>query len=151
MTANAIPNHQVRLTFTDFVLDPADPNVMRKVVELRADVLTFTEGVVTLWLEGTEVGTFPDDHLSAVELPSASSPDPRAYAVEEIRKQYANAYQRWSPEDEELLLERHAAGDSIEALAERFARQPSAIRSRLDKLGVEEASVNHSSAINPPF
>ncbi|MFD5064739.1 hypothetical protein [Streptomyces sp. NPDC058394] len=144
--------NQVRLRFTEFTLDPNDPDVMRRVMDLEADVLTFEEGAVTLWLRGVEVGVFPSASLSAVEL-SSSPPPPAspAYSVDEVRKQHGNAYQRWSKEDEQLLLELHAAGHGVDALAQRFERQPSAIRSRLAKLGVERIHVPGEQGATPPF
>ncbi|MET7636778.1 helix-turn-helix domain-containing protein [Streptomyces sp. NPDC001773] len=144
--------NQIRLKFTEFTLNPNDPDVMRRVMDLEADVLTFEEGAVTLWLRGVEVGVFPSASLSAVEL-SSSAPLPAspAYSVDEVRKQHGNAYQRWSREDEQLLLELHAAGHSVDALAQRFGRQPSAIRSRLVKLGVEGIHVPGHQGATPPF
>lgn len=127
---------QVRLQLHDFVLDPKDPDVMRKVLTVEADVLTFDEGTVIFWLRGVEVATFPWSAVRAVELASsAPSAAARAYSVDEVRKRHGNAYQRWTQEDEQLLVELHSSGHGVEALARRFSRQPSAIRSRLTKLG----------------
>ena len=56
--------------------------------------------------------------------------------VAAIRAKYPRAYERWSPKDDEHLQAMHAAGDSIDAMAETFDRKPSAIRSRLAKLGL---------------
>ncbi|MEV6012287.1 hypothetical protein AB0M29_36475 [Streptomyces sp. NPDC051976] len=141
---------QIRLQFTDFLLDPNDPDVMRKALTLEADVLTFEAGQVTFWLRGVEVAAFPWDAVRAVELASGTSlPAARAYSVDEVRKQHGNAYQRWSKEEEQLLVELHSAGHGVEALAERFSRQPGAIRSRLTKLGVEEPSVVGQQDVSP--
>ncbi|MEU8825466.1 hypothetical protein [Streptomyces sp. NPDC048636] len=121
-------------------------------MELEVDVLTFEGGSVTFWLRGVEVGVFSWDAVGAVELTSdTSSPASRVYSVDEVRKQHGNAYQRWSKEDEQLLVELHTAGQGVDALARRFARQPSAIRSRLAKLGVEESSRLGQQSASPPF
>jgi hypothetical protein len=58
-----------------------------------------------------------------------------SFSVEEIRCKYPKAYTKWTEEEESLLITEHAKGKSIDELAERFQRQPSAIRSRLGKLG----------------
>lgn len=57
--------------------------------------------------------------------------------VAAIRSRYPMAYQSWSAEDDEQLRAMHAAGESIDAMAEEFQRQPSAIRSRLSKFGLD--------------
>ncbi|MGW1997453.1 helix-turn-helix domain-containing protein [Embleya sp. NPDC001921] len=114
--------------------------------------MTFEDGTTTFRLEGVEVCDFPSASLGSVELIAAPDTNTnagrpasgvdeaagKAYSVEEIRKRHGNAYQRWTPEDEQLLLELHAAGHGIDELARRFDRQPSAIRARLGKLGVPE-------------
>ena len=56
-------------------------------------------------------------------------------SVDEIRRKYPKAYTEWTGEEESLLIAELARGKSIDELAERFQRQPSAIRSRLQKLG----------------
>lgn len=143
---------QVRLQLRDFMLDPKDPDVMRKAMTLEADVLTFEQGTITFWLHGVEVASFTSDAVSAVELSAAaSSTAPRTYSVDKVRERYGNAYQRWSREDDELLVELHAAGEVVDALARRFARQPSAIRSRLVKLGVGEPPAAGQPSADPPF
>ncbi|MFF1561864.1 hypothetical protein [Streptomyces sp. NPDC058279] len=147
-----LPRNQLRLRFTDFVVDPHDPDIMRRTMDLEADVLTFEGDLVTFWLHGVETGSFPSSSLSAIELASITPPaPPRTYAVEEVRKQHGNAYQKWSHEDEELLVELHSAGHTITSLARHFARQPGAIRSRLAKLGVEQPSSTDGQTPSPPF
>ena len=54
---------------------------------------------------------------------------------DEIRTRYRNAYERWSPEEERELLRLREDGWDDAKLAERFGRQPGAIRSRLRRLG----------------
>lgn len=125
---------------------------MRRVLDVEADLLTFDGGSVAFWLRGVEVCSFPSSVLSGVELPLESVPAAQAYSVDEVRKQHPNAYQRWTPEDEQLLLQLHASGSGVDELASRFARQPSAIRSRLAKLGVGELpEQSQDSPSAPPF
>lgn len=62
---------------------------------------------------------------------------PKAYDVKQIRKEYPQAYERWTDEEEARLIENYQSGLSIPDLAEYFQRKPSAIRSRLRRLGME--------------
>ncbi|MEV7616585.1 hypothetical protein [Streptomyces sp. NPDC089799] len=145
---------QMRLRFNDFMPDPNDPDIMRRVVDIQADVMTFENGMAILWLHGTEVGSFPLDALrEAGFTPSPAravpQPDNRAYTVEQVRKQHGNAYQRWTEEDDRQLLELHASGHDADALARHFSRQPSAIRARLAKLDTEPQASQPS--VTPPF
>ncbi|MEG4802355.1 hypothetical protein QUB63_20880 [Microcoleus sp. ARI1-B5] len=57
---------------------------------------------------------------------------------EKIRHKYPRAYVKWSREEDENLQKEYASGQQIGELAQRFERQPSAIRSRLQKLGLIE-------------
>ncbi|MFJ2093801.1 hypothetical protein ACIOEW_31680 [Streptomyces sp. NPDC087901] len=58
----------------------------------------------------------------------------KAYTVLEKRQAHRNAYQRWTPDEEEDLLNRCAQGVSLSALAEMFGRGEGAIASRLMKV-----------------
>ncbi|MEG4271428.1 MULTISPECIES: hypothetical protein [unclassified Microcoleus] len=57
---------------------------------------------------------------------------------EKIRQKYPRAYVKWSQDEDENLKKEYASGQQIDELAQRFQRQPSAIRSRLQKLGLME-------------
>jgi archaellum component FlaC len=57
---------------------------------------------------------------------------------EKIRQKYPRAYVKWSRDEEENLKNEYASGQQIGELAQRFQRQPAAIRSRLQKLGLIE-------------
>ncbi|MBF9073913.1 hypothetical protein [Streptacidiphilus fuscans] len=100
----------------------------------------------------------PLELLAAVELtrgqPAAPVPSPPkpAYSVEEIRKHHHKAYQRWTEEDDQLLLDLHDDGQSLEELATALGRQTGGIRSRLTKLGVdvdEPPEVHDAAAVGP--
>ena len=54
-----------------------------------------------------------------------------------IRRQYPNAYKPWTDESDADLVRRARAGEDVRALAAVIGRQPSAIRSRLARLGIE--------------
>ena len=57
---------------------------------------------------------------------------------EKIRQKYPRAYVKWSQEEDENLKKEYASRQQIDELAQRFQRQPGAIRSRLQKLGLIE-------------
>ncbi|MEG3849140.1 hypothetical protein QT971_17440 [Microcoleus sp. herbarium19] len=57
---------------------------------------------------------------------------------EKIRQKYPRAYVKWTREEEDNLKNEYASGREIGELAQRFQRQPAAIRLRLQKLGLME-------------
>jgi hypothetical protein len=65
---------------------------------------------------------------------------PKTYKVETIRREYPKAYQPWTTEEDENLRKKYAEGLKIAELADYFERQPSAIESRLVKLGLRRNS-----------
>ncbi len=54
--------------------------------------------------------------------------------LSEIKKEYPNAYEPWTKEDDELLAKEFRAGKSTKELCSIFKRHSGAIRSRLEKL-----------------
>lgn len=60
----------------------------------------------------------------------------KSYSFEEKRKQHPHAYERWSKEDEEQLRLQYDKGTSIDEIATKLQRNPSAIKSRLKKLNL---------------
>ncbi|MFD6432095.1 hypothetical protein [Streptomyces venezuelae] len=89
--SGAVPQGKIRLRFSEFVVDPSDADVMRRVLEAEADLLTFKGGSITFSLHGVEVCSFPTSVLSGVELPVRSEPASRVYSVDEVRKQHPKA------------------------------------------------------------
>lgn len=53
-----------------------------------------------------------------------------------IRAEYPKAYEKWMEGEDELLKQKFGEGANTEELSKIFQRQPSAIRSRLIKLGL---------------
>jgi len=51
----------------------------------------------------------------------------------EVKRRYPRAYERWSEAEDAELWERHLDGIGVEEIASSLRRQPSAIRSRLEK------------------
>ena len=70
-----------------------------------------------------------------LENPSAESNQDR---LERIKQSHPNAYEPWTASQEELLRSMHKGGAPIHAIASALKRQPSAIESRIRKLGLEE-------------
>jgi len=60
----------------------------------------------------------------------------KAYSVNEIRKFYPAAYQKWSLEEERNLVDSFKEGAKIKVIAKNLGRKSGAIRSRLKKLGL---------------
>ncbi len=61
----------------------------------------------------------------------------KVYTLEDIRKKIGvSAYVRWTPEEEDKLLQLHNKGLTIKEIAKKHARSNGAIRSRLEKLGI---------------
>jgi DNA-binding CsgD family transcriptional regulator len=76
-----------------------------------------------------------EEALELSELTSANGADGR---LSEIRKQFPRAYEPWGAPEEEQLRALHDAGDSIKEIAAQLQRQPSAVESRLRRLGLVE-------------
>jgi hypothetical protein len=70
------------------------------------------------------------------EIPRPSPAQGQAYQVAEKRREYPNAYLPWTAESDAALLAAYQSGHDVAALSGTFGRQPSAIRSRLNRLGV---------------
>ncbi|MGW6569278.1 hypothetical protein [Streptomyces sp. NPDC054975] len=91
--------------------------------------LNRTERSVRFKLHQLRLAPFPADQITppAQPLPAAEP----AYSVEEIRRTHPRAYQRWTPEEDARLAERHTQGASLPELIEEFGRNEGAITSRL--------------------
>ncbi len=73
--------------------------------------------------------------------PQPAAPAPRppktgAAHLADVREQYRRAYERWTRQEDEALTRAARANVPVEQIAEGFQRQPSAIRSRLELLGL---------------
>lgn len=56
--------------------------------------------------------------------------------IDEIRKEYPNAYKTWQKREEQQLEQLYNAGESTANIANEMGRQPSAIVSRIVDLGL---------------
>ncbi len=127
-----------RVSFKDYIPDPDDADCLRRSKTVPADRFTFDENHLVLWLAETEVARFALEMVNGVKLDSVLGASQRENP-DQIRARYPNFGQPWSGEDDAKLLTRYREGQhDFETLAEEFGRQPSAIRSRLYKLGLEQ-------------
>lgn len=62
----------------------------------------------------------------------------QAYVVDEIRKEYRQAYMPWTKEDDDKLELLFCKGKTVKELALIFERKEGAIRSRIKKLELKE-------------
>ncbi|MFD7494142.1 hypothetical protein ACFV8T_17260 [Streptomyces sp. NPDC059832] len=125
-----------RLTFTDYQQDPSDSDVLRRAVTVQADRITFEDNHLDLWLTGTLVGSFPLDVIES--LCPQGDPGRRQESPDELRSRYPQMGQPWAPQDDARLLALYQQGErDFGTLGKQFGRKPSAIRSRLAKLGLE--------------
>lgn len=60
----------------------------------------------------------------------------RIINLTEIRKEHPRAYEKWEPPEDNELTAFYRNGKKIDEIAQLLQRQPGAIRSRLDKLGL---------------
>lgn len=102
--------------------------------------------VLSLIADGHSYGQIVDGHLeityldifhAAEEALRLNENDSDCHArLAKIKARYPRAYEKWTIEEDDDLKGMIALGHSIDQAAERFQRQPSAIRSRLGKLGL---------------
>ena len=61
-----------------------------------------------------------------------------AARLAQIRQAYPRAYEKWTDQEDAELTQLVRSGTSTKAIASQFKRQPSAIRSRIVKLGLDD-------------
>jgi DNA-directed RNA polymerase specialized sigma24 family protein len=77
------------------------------------------------------------EDITAFELPEAGESKPSGdKQLAKIRAKHPRAYERWTEAEDDLLRRRFKEGISIEELSKVLRRQSSAVRSRLQKLGL---------------
>jgi hypothetical protein len=103
--------------------------------EIDADHITFDEGMVWFWSLGVAITSHPS---SAIESLAASHEADIQDAVDSARSRHPRAFELWTDAEDERLRDAHAKGLTRVQLSEMFERQPSAITSRLDTLGIRE-------------
>jgi hypothetical protein len=83
-----------------------------------------------VWLDET-IGKFTDEDQTRQARPTGVS------AMHLAKQKHPRAYAAWSEKEDADLRSMHAAGKSKSDIARQFQRQPSAIESRLRKLGLK--------------
>ncbi len=73
--------------------------------------------------------------LASANTPPSSHPL-KSYSLDDIRQDHPNAYAKWDEAQDQQLRELFHSGLAANQIAARMKRQPSAIRSRLTKLGL---------------
>jgi hypothetical protein len=101
--------------------------------DVPADLMTFDDGVVVFWREGAEVGRHRQARIRSLELLAARS---MGRKIEQARKNFPNAFQKWTPEEEEMLSELYRGGARKDELVDALGRQPGGIAARLRSLGL---------------
>jgi uncharacterized protein (DUF433 family) len=56
--------------------------------------------------------------------------------LDQIVKRHPNAYEKWTRVDEEKIVEMYTRGKTIREISAQVQRPPSAVKNRLDKLGL---------------
>ena len=77
------------------------------------------------------------ESLVATLRPLGEKDAAKSYSVDEVRSRYPRAYAPWSDGEEEELRRLFLAGTNKSEIALRLGRQPSAIASRLRRLGLQ--------------
>jgi F-box protein, helicase, 18 len=84
--------------------------------------------------EVTSEKTKENKPVLEIQETKIESPKEKAYLVEEIRKEFKEAYQPWDAEADNELKQIFKEGLSVREMAEHFGRTTGAIRSRVKKL-----------------
>ena len=80
---------------------------------------------------------YPDIFAAAQEALDLAQPkDSYQERLAEIRSRYPRAYEPWSEAEDQDLTKMHREGVDAKEMASRLQRQPSAVKSRLKRLGL---------------
>jgi ATP-dependent DNA helicase RecQ len=84
-----------------------------------------------------ELGGFTADDFRPSSAPESTSSEEWAGRLLQMRQTYPNAYAPWSTDEDDTLRGEYERRQPLSDIARRHGRQPSPIRSRLRKLGLE--------------
>ena len=86
----------------------------------------------------SKLDQYGDDFIAAIREHAANSGgQARAVAhMDEARRAHPRAYEKWSLEEDRRLIDLFQSGSSVPQIASDLERQPSAIRSRLVRVGL---------------
>jgi hypothetical protein len=94
----------------------------------------------TLFLQGDEiVHRWPTATIARVEWFRPGRGD-GAYTLAAKRQNHPKAYERWGEEEDDQLRAEHAAGMTLSEMSAAHGRNPGAITSRLQRLGLMAAT-----------
>lgn len=79
------------------------------------------------------IRNFNDGFVKTLEVIGISN---KKYSVAKIRKQFPRAYHKWTSQEEDILTKSFNAGIKNADIGKILERQPRAIRTRLQKLGL---------------
>ncbi len=120
---------------------------MNEDIGMSAKLSSKTIAVLSLIADGHSYSQIVDGHQDityrdifaaaeeALRLNESESDYLQRIAV--IKSKYPRAYEKWSDDEDDELRMLFSRGVNNNEAAEHFGRQPSAIRSRLNKLGLE--------------
>jgi hypothetical protein len=124
----------------DLVTTLKDTNKLQNLVAKRRFVVNVSEmtGKTYFCEIPNEPVTPIPEHVfhGRIESSSSNMTKKKTYSVNEIRKDYPKAYEKWTAAEDSELSRSCREGLSIHRLAERHQRNEGAIRSRLRKLGL---------------
>ncbi|MFF0264794.1 hypothetical protein [Kribbella sp. NPDC004536] len=107
--------------------------------DVPADLMTFDDGAVIFWQKGEEVGRHRQSRIRSLE---PINPNSMTRRIQKARRTAPNAFRRWTPEDEQTLIEGFHNGTPYLDLAETLGRQEGGIISRLRDLGFLDEDAN---------
>ena len=110
-------------------------------IVVAADLLTFDGPDVVFYHGESELERRPVAAVGSIEFDVArhtrgngDAANEKAYSVAEIRQTHPSAYARWTPAEDDRLLQLHDSGIPDSEIAATLGRQASAVRSRIGKL-----------------
>ena len=111
--------------------------------ELLADRLAFDSGDLVVWDRDRIAFRCPIASVQSI----AFAPEKTVY-IAAARRSRGRASTRWTPQDEDRLVELDEAGESVESIARMLERNEGAIRARLMRLrqGLRRNTGDHRSA-----
>lgn len=124
---------------TEYDLPITDPAFLEKFRKAPEHFAIIPDVYLTLSL-GLEFEGWHHKLVAGVIIPEKSQFSIDAEGVSYMEQQkriHTNAYAKWRPEDDERLKELYNKGLSVQELIRIFGRNEGAIRSQINKLGVE--------------
>ena len=74
----------------------------------------------------------------------------KSYRIQDVRKAFPKAYEKWTDDDDEQLREKYSDGKNVRELADMLGRKPGAVLSRLKKLEIMRDNTEDNKSMIPP-